>query len=68
MMKERDLNENYQALAHAIVKQAVCDYREKIANGKRVSQISKFFNGGWCNLLLGSSTLTGKDILDRLKE
>ena len=57
----------YQDLAYAIVKQAVCDYRENKANGKSVSHISRFFNSDWCTELLGSLPLTGKDILHKLK-
>jgi hypothetical protein len=55
-------------LALAIVQQAVIDYRKNKAQGKSVSQISKFFKSDWCDFLLIGTSLSGEGILRQLKK
>lgn len=53
----------YQALACAIVEQAVEDYRNCKKDGYMARYIGKFFTSKWCAILLEDTNVHGEDIL-----
>ena len=58
---------DYAELAYSIVIQAVKDYREYVRDGKSVKELVRFFKGDWCRFLLAESSITGEEILAKLR-
>lgn len=58
---------DYAELAYSIVIQAVKDYREYVRDGKSVKELVRFFEGDWCRFLLAESSITGEEILAKLR-
>lgn len=52
-------------LANAIIFQAVYDYRT--GNRGRKSEVARFFNSEWCDMLMPKD-LTGRDIKHRINK
>lgn len=57
----------YKALALAIIIKAIDDYREAKEWNRPTDEIEEFFESEWCTNLLQNLALTGKDILEYLR-
>ncbi len=57
----------YKQLAFAIILQAIDDYRENKEWNRPNDEVEEFFESQWCTALLQNLKLTGKDILEHLR-
>lgn len=61
---------NMNVLAFAIILQAIEDYRtakKEFAPDEEIEELEEFFTGEWCEFLLTNTKVTGREILELLK-